>query len=325
MSFFEMSHRSKEFDEILATAQRRMHELFGIPDDYQVMFMGGGASLQFAMVPMNFLKGGSADYVNTGAWSKKAAAEAKRFGTVKFAGDTSGDNFNHLPAELKFSDDAKYVYFTSNNTIYGTQYLDFPDVGKVPLVCDMSSDMMSHPWDVSRFSLIFAGAQKNLGPAGVTVMIIKKDFVEQASSDVPTMLSYKTHFDKNSLFNTPPTGAIYCVKLVLDWMAAQGGLDAIAKINAKKAALLYDAIDGSDGYFRGTVIDKAHRSQMNVPYRLPSEDLEKKFIAEATAAGLVGLKGHRSVGGCRASIYNAMPIEGVERLVAFMQKFRSAN
>lgn len=325
MSFLEISHRSKEFEGILASAQARMAELFGIPDGYQVIFMGGGASLQFAMVAMNLLQGGSADYVNTGAWSKKAAAEARRFGTVHLAGDTSADNFNHLPDRLEFDPAARYVHFTSNNTIFGTQYHDFPDTGAVPLIADMSSDILSHPWDVSRFSLIYAGAQKNLGPAGVTVGIIRKDLLEHCTDEIPTMLRYATFVEKDSLFNTPPAGAIYVVKLVLDWVAEQGGLDAIAKVNGAKADLLYGTIDASGGYFKGAVVNPAHRSQMNVTFRLPSEDLEKKFIAEGAEIGLHGMKGHRSVGGCRISMYNALPLTGIERLVEFMTSFRKAN
>lgn len=325
MSIYEISHRSKEFEAVLADAQKRLAELFGIPDTYQVMFLGGGASLQFAMLPMNFLQGGSADYVRAGEWGGKAAKEAERFGKVHLAGDTKADNFNHLPDRLEFDKNAKYVHFTSNNTIYGTQYRDFPDVGSVPLICDMSSDILSHRWDVGRFAMIYAGAQKNLGPAGVTLVILRKDMIEKASSDVPTMLSYKTHLDKNSLYNTPPVGAIYVVKLVLDWVAEQGGLPAMEKLNTQKADLLYSTMDADADFYRGTVVNKAHRSQMNVPFRLPSEELEKKFIAEGAAIGLHGMKGHRSVGGIRISMYNALPLAGIEKLVDFMKKFRKAN
>jgi phosphoserine aminotransferase len=325
MSVLEISHRSPEFTEILDAAQKRMHEVFSVPDTHQVLFMGGGASTQFAMVAMNLLQGGTADYVNTGTWSKKAIAEAKRYGTVHLAGDTSADNFNHLPDKLEFSADPRYVHFTSNNTIFGTQFHDFPDVGAAPLICDMSSDILSHRWDVSRFALIYAGAQKNLGPAGVTVVIIRKDLLERCADDVPTMLSYKTFVEKNSLYNTPPVGPIYTVKLVLDWIADQGGLEAVEQNNAKKADMVYGAIDAHPDYYRGAVVNKDHRSTMNVTFRLPTEELEKKFIAEGAAQGLHGMKGHRSVGGVRTSIYNAMPLQGVERLVAFMDKFRQAN
>lgn len=325
MSFLELSHRSKEFEAILASAQSQMRELFKIPDGYEILYMGGGASLQFALIPMNLLQGGSADYVNTGTWSKKAIAEAKRFGTVHLAGDTSADNFNHLPDKLDLDSNAKYLHITTNNTIFGTQYRDFPDTGKVPLIADMSSDALSHSWDISRFSMIYAGAQKNLGPAGVTVVIIKKALLDSCNDDVPTMMKYKTFVEKNSLFNTPPAGAIYAHKLVLDWVAEQGGVDAVAKVNQKKADLLYGAIDGNADYYRGAVVNKEHRSLMNVTFRLPTEELEKKFIADGAEQGLHGMKGHRSVGGVRISMYNALPVEGIEKLVAFMEKFKKDN
>ncbi len=328
MSFLEISHRSPEFMEIHQHAQDLLRELMSIPDNYKVLFMGGGASTQFAMIPMNFLtRDGSADYINTGTWSKKAIAEAKRFGGVNVAGDTSGDNFNHLPAlaDLKLDGNARYLHITSNNTIFGTQFRTFPETGNVPLISDMSSDILSHELDVSKFAMIYAGAQKNLGPAGVTVIILRDDMLEMAADDVPTMFSYKTHVEKDSMFNTPPSGPIYMVEQMLEWVKSLGGLKAVEQMNRDKAALLYDAIDGSDGYFRGAVVNKDDRSWMNVTMRLPSEELEMKFIAEAGEKGLHGLKGHRSVGGIRASIYNAMPREGVERLVALMKEFKAAN
>lgn len=325
LSIYEMSHRAKEFDALFAETHRLFHETFAIPDTHQVLFLGGGASTQFAMLPMNLLQGGSADYVNTGTWSKKAIAEAKHFGQVRLAGDSAGDKFSHLPEPLDFDANAKYVHFTSNNTIFGTQYRDFPDVGKVPLVCDMSSDILSHPWDISRFALIYAGAQKNLGPAGVTIVIVRKDLAASMAEDLPSMLSYKTHLGANSLYNTPPVGAIYVVKLVLDWVTEQGGLQAMERDNLTKVNMLYGAMDANPEYYRGTVSNKAHRSYMNVPFRLPSEDLEKKFIDEGAALGLHGMKGHRSVGGVRISLYNALPVEGVERLVQFMDDFRQKN
>jgi phosphoserine aminotransferase len=327
MSFLELSHRSPEFMEIHQHTQDLLKELMGIPDNYKVLFMGGGASTQFALIPMNFLtRDGSADYVNTGTWSKKAIAEAKRFGGVNVAGDTSEDNFNHLPqlSELKLDGNARYLHITSNNTIFGTQFRTFPETGTVPLISDMSSDILSHKIDVSKFGMIYAGAQKNLGPAGVTVIILRDDMLEMADEDVPTMFSYKTHVNKDSMFNTPPTGPIYMVGQVLEWVKSLGGLEAVEQMNRDKATLLYDEIDADD-FYRGAVVDPEHRSWMNVTMRLPSEELEKKFIADAAVKGLHGLKGHRSVGGIRASIYNAMPREGVERLVAFMKDFRNAS
>lgn len=325
LSIYEMSHRAPEFSELFAATQARFHDIFAIPDTHQILFLGGGASTQFAMIPMNLLQGGRADYVNTGTWSKKAIAEAKRFGKVHLAGDSSEQGFCQLPEKLEFDPKAKYVHFTSNNTIFGTQYREFPDVGDVPLICDMSSDILSHPWDVSRFSMIYAGAQKNLGAAGVTVVILRKDLADKMADDVPTMLSYKTHMKANSLFNTPPVGPIYILKLVLDWVAEQGGLKAMESQNLEKVALLHGIIDANPDYYRDTVTNKAHRSYMNVTFRLPNEDLEKKFISEGAEQGLHGMKGHRSAGGIRISIYNALPVAGVEKLVAFMKTFMTNN
>jgi len=328
MSFLEISHRSKQFDGILGNTQTLLKELLGIPEGYSILFVGGGASSQFAWIPMNLLpEGCSADYINTGVWSKKAIAEAKKLGKVNVAGSTADDNFNHLPetSGLQLDSAACYLHLTSNNTIFGTQWHQFPDSGAVPLIADMSSDILSHRLDVSKFSMIYAGAQKNLGPAGVTLIIIRDSLVEQCSEDVPTMFSYKTHAAKNSLFNTPPVGAIYAVEQVLEWVKAQGGLEGVEAINGRKAELLYGFMDDNSDYYRGTVINKEHRSWMNVTMRLPSEEMEQKFIAEGAGQGLLGLKGHRSVGGIRVSMYNAMPLEGIERLVNFMREFRKNN
>lgn len=322
-SIMEISHRSKDFDEVIGTAEAKIRALLGVPDNYAVIFLQGGASMQFGMVPMNLLNGGKADYVNTGSWAKKAIKDAKLFGTVNIAGSSEDSNFNYIPGNLKFSPDAKYVHITSNETIGGIQWQTFPDTGNVPLFSDMSSDIFSRRFDVSKFGLIYAGAQKNIGPAGVTLVIIRKDLVEAGAANLPAMLSYKTHTEEKSLYNTPPCFAIYMVKLVMEWIENQGGLAAVEAVNNKKAQLLYETIDNYPLY-RGTA-KVEDRSVMNVTFRLTSEELENKFIKEATAAGFVGLKGHRSVGGCRASIYNAMSIEGVEKLVDFMKKFQQEN
>ncbi|MEW6097092.1 MAG: 3-phosphoserine/phosphohydroxythreonine transaminase [bacterium] len=327
MSFLEISHRSKEFEEILNTSKLLLKELMKIPDDYDVLFLSGGASLQFAMVPMNLLKPGKkADYIITGTWSKKALKEAKIIGEPVVAATTESENFRRIPTpdEIKLSEDASYVHLTSNNTIFGTQWKSFPQTGNIPLVADMSSDILSRRIDVGQFGLIYAGAQKNLGPAGVTLVIIKKELADNVPENVPTMLRYKSHIEENSLYNTPPVFAIYAVKLVLEWVKRNGGVEKMEEINNQKASLLYQAIDSSSGFYRGTV-DTDSRSKMNVIMRLQNEELEKKFIQEATAVGLHGLKGHRSVGGIRASIYNAFPLEGIETLVDFMEKFAKTN
>jgi phosphoserine aminotransferase len=327
MSFLEISHRSKEFEEILNTAKSLLKELMDIPDDYEVLFLSGGASLQFAMVPMNLLgPGKKADYIITGSWSKKAIKEAKIIGEAVVAASTESENFSRIPTEdeIKLSQDAVYVHITSNNTIFGTQWKSFPQTNDIPLVADMSSDILSRKIDIRKFGLIYAGAQKNLGPSGVTIVIIKKELADNPPEHLPTMLKYKTHIENNSLYNTPPVFAIYVVKLVLEWLKRNGGVEEMEKINTKKAELLYQAIDSSSGFYRSTVHPDS-RSQMNVTIRLQNEDLEKKFIQEASSIGLFGLKGHRSVGGIRASIYNAFPIEGVETLVEFMEKFAKAN
>jgi phosphoserine aminotransferase len=326
MSVLEISHRSKAFDEIIEGAERDLRTLGSVPENYHVLFLQGGASLQFSMVPMNLMpEGGSADYVVTGAWSQKAVKEAKRVGKVNIAATTEAGNFTRIPRqeELTLSADASYVHITSNNTIFGTQWQSLPDVGDVPLVNDASSDIFSKPIDVAKHGLIYAGAQKNLGPSGVTIVIVRDDLVRRSSATLPTMLSYAVHAENKSLYNTPPVFGIYILRLVLKWMIAQGGLKAVATINERKAAKLYAEIDRT-GFYRGHA-DKDSRSRMNVTFRLPSEDLEKMFVKESTLAGLDGLKGHRSVGGLRASIYNAFPESGIETLVEFMREFERVH
>jgi len=326
MSIMEISHRSKEFDAVVQQAQADTLGIMGLSaDDYAVLFLGGGASTQFAMVAMNFLHN-SADYVNTGAWSQKAIKEAQLLGGCNVVASSEDQNFNYIPKTLPFSTDADYAHYTSNNTIFGTEFKSIPDTGDVPLVCDMSSDMLSREMDYSRFSLIYAGAQKNLGPAGVTLVVIKRAWVEEkAKKDIPTMLKYATHVKKDSMFNTPPVYPIFVLGQTLQWIRKEGGLGAIQERNEKKAALLYDVIDGHGDFYKGAVADKEDRSLMNVTFRLPSEELEAKFVADAKAQNMHGLKGHRSVGGCRASIYNACPVESVEALAKFMEDFHAAN
>lgn len=325
MGLIEVSHRSKEFMAVTDQAETLLRELMGIPNNYKVLFLQGGASSQFFMVPMNLLgPGKKACYLNTGTWSKKAIKEAKLFGEVEVAYSSEELNFVRVPeaSEYTIRDDAEYLYLVSNNTIYGTQFPKFPETDKM-LVCDMSSDILSRKFDVNQFGLIFAGAQKNLGPAGVTIVVIREDLLDRTPVNTPTMLSYKTHADKGSMFNTPPCFAIYIVGEVLKWLKKVGGVEAIEKINKEKAALLYAKIDESS-YYRGHA-EIASRSLMNITFNLPSKELEAKFVAEATAQSLNGLKGHRSVGGCRASIYNAFPREGVVKLVDFMREFEANN
>jgi phosphoserine aminotransferase len=326
MSILEISHRSKTFDDIIEGCEADLRALAGIPANYHVLFLQGGASLQFSMVPMNLLPaGGSADYIVTGSWSQKAVKEAKRVGGVKIAATTEGDNFNRVPAqkELTLDPSAAYVHYTTNNTIFGTEFQYTPDVGRVPLVADTSSDMYSRPIDVSKYGLMYAGAQKNLGPSGVTVVIIRDDLVARTPASLATMLQYSVHVENKSMYNTPPVFGVYIMRLVLKWLLAQGGLAEIERRNARKADKLYAEIDRS-GFYRGHA-QPGSRSRMNVTFRLPSEELEKKFAKESTAAGLDGLKGHRSVGGMRASIYNAFPEAGVDALVAFMKEFERVN
>jgi len=322
MSILEISHRSKTFESILAQAEADIRALAGVPAGYRILFLQGGASLQFSMVPMNLLApGATADYIDSGSWAEKAIKEAKRVGAVNIAATTKADGYSRVPAqsELKLTPGAAYVHMTSNNTIEGTEYRDLPDVGTIPLVSDTSSDMFSRPIDVARHALIYAGAQKNMGPAGVTVVIVRDDLLQRSAKSLPTMLNYAVHAENGSLYNTPPAFAVYALGLVMKWLRAQGGLTAIARINERKARKLYAEIDRS-GFYRGTA-QKDSRSLMNVTFRLATEALENQFVSEATAAGLDGLKGHRSVGGMRASLYNAFPEEGVDALVHFMQEF----
>ena len=322
MSVLEISHRSKTFEEIIRTAEANIRALAGIPERYDVLFLPGGATQQFSMVPMNLRPpGGSADYVLTGSWSKKAFKEAQKFGTVRVAGTTETEAFTRIPelAELDLAHDAAYVHITTNNTIVGTQWAAMPELGDVPLVVDASSDIFSRPIDVARHGLIYAGAQKNLGPAGVTLVITRDDLLQRAPANLPTTMRYATAADNRSLYNTPPVFAIYLVGLVMKWLLANGGLEEMARRNERKAAKLYAAIDRTE-FYRGTARPES-RSRMNVTFRLPDEDLEAMFVEEANAAGLTGLKGHRSVGGQRASIYNAFPEAGVDALAQFMEEF----
>lgn len=326
MSVMEMSHRSADFESILTEAKDRMRRLANIPDDYEILFLQGGGSLQFTMVPMNFNKNG-ADIINTGQWTKKAIAEAKKLGKVHIAGSSADDNFTFIPkiTQDDLDPDSDYVYICENNTIYGTKYKELPPHEGKRLIADLSSCIFTEPLDVTKYDMIFAGAQKNLGPAGVTVVIIKKDLLDEKKDDIPSaMLDYKTFIDNNSLYNTPPTYGIYMVGLVLKWLEEEiGGLEEMQKINQKKAQMLYDYIDNSKLY--SNPVAKEDRSLVNIPFVTGDAELDKKFVAEAKKAGLVNIKGHRTVGGMRASIYNAMPVEGVEALIDFMKKFEEEN
>jgi phosphoserine aminotransferase len=326
MSILEISHRSKPFDDVIEGCEADLRALAAIPANYHVLFLQGGASLQFSMVPMNLLPpGGSADYIVTGSWSEKAVKEAKRVGAVKIAATTAADNYARVPkqSELTLDPAAAYVHYTTNNTIFGTEWHNVPDVGRVPLVADTSSDMFSRPIDIGKFGLIYAGAQKNLGPSGLTLVIIRDDLVSRTPASLATMLQYGVHVENKSMYNTPPVFGVYIMRLVLKWLLKEGGLSAIDASNARKAQKLYAEIDRT-GYYQGHAQPDS-RSRMNVTFRLPSEELEKKFVKESTAAGLDGLKGHRSVGGLRASIYNAFPEAGVDALVAFMKEFERVN
>ena len=327
MSVMEMSHRSKTYDEIIKGAESLVRELMNVPDNYKVMFVQGGGSTQFAMIPMNLgVKCKAADYIITGQWAKKAAQEAEKYIKVNKVASSADKTFSYIPKttaeDFSSKEDVDYCYICYNNTIYGTRYTELPQTAAT-LVADISSNVMSEVIDVSKFGLLFAGAQKNLGPAGVVLVIAREDLLGEPLEGTPTMLTYKTHADNNSLYNTPPTYGIYVLKLVLEWIKAQGGVAAVQKKNEEKAKLLYDFLDSSK-MFKGTV-EKKDRSLMNVPFVTGNDELDAKFVKEATAAGLVNLKGHRTVGGMRASIYNAMPIEGVEALVAFMKKFEQEN
>ena len=326
MSILEISHRSKTFESILAKTEQDIRTLGNVPANYKVLFLQGGASMQFSMVPMNLLtEGTTADYIITGGWSQKALKEAKRVGNVNVAATTESENFKRVPRqdEIRLTPNAAYVHMTTNNTLFGTEWAQEPEVGSLPLVADTSSDMFSRPIDVSKYGLIYAGAQKNLGPSGVTLVIVREDLLQRSSKSLHTMMNYAVHAENGSMYNTPPCFGIYLMGLVMKWAIAEGGLSAVGARNERKASKLYAEIDRT-GFYRGHA-EKGSRSRMNITFRLPSEELESKFVKESTAAGLDGLKGHRSVGGLRASIYNAFPEEGIDALVSFMQEFERKN
>ncbi len=326
-SVMEMSHRSKTYDAIIKECEALLRSVMNIPDNYKVLFLQGGASSQFAMIPLNLMTGsGKADFIITGQWANKAYQEASRYGETKVIASSKDKTFSYIPAwdNADFTPDADYFHICMNNTIYGTKYTTLPETGNVPLVADISSCILSEPMDVAKFGMLYAGAQKNMGPAGLTVVIVREDLIGEAQACTPTMFKYSIHADNDSMYNTPPCYSIYICKLVLEWIRDEiGGLDKMKEINEKKAKLLYDFLDSSK-LFRGTV-EKKDRSLMNIPFVTGNEELDAKFVKEAAAAGFVNLKGHRSVGGMRASIYNAMPVEGVEKLVAFMKAFEEAN
>lgn len=325
MSLIEMSHRSKTFDSVLVEAEAAVRAVMGFSDDYQTLFLQGGATGQFAALPLNLLSGGGVgEYISTGGWAEKAVKEVEQLGkTCRVIASSADKGHSYIPQNYTIGSDAAYLHLTSNNTLFGTQWQDFPDTGKVPLVADMSSDFYCKRFDPNKFSLIYAGAQKNAGPAGVVIVVIRKDLLERSPKDIPTIMNYKTFAAKNSAYNTPNTFGVYVVGLVMKWIQSLGGIDAVEKMNRDKAQTLYDTLDSSD-FFRPHA-QKDSRSLMNVTWRLPNEDLEKQFIADGLANGLSGLKGHRSVGGIRASIYNAMPAEGVNQLVDFMKAFERKN
>ena len=326
-SVMEMSHRSKEYGAIINEAEALLREIMNIPDNYKVLFLQGGASTQFAAIPLNFMNGsGKADYVITGQWAKKAAQEASRYGEVNIVASSADKTFSYIPKLDKstFTKDADYFYICMNNTIYGTVYHELPDTGDVPLIADISSCFLSEPLDVTKFGMLYGGAQKNVAPAGVTICIIREDLLGKARDITPTMLNYQIHADNGSMYNTPPCYTIYIMKLVLEWIKNEvGGLEKMKELNERKAKILYDFLDSSE-MFKGTVVPE-DRSLMNVPFVTGDTDLDTKFVAAAKEAGFINIKGHRTVGGMRASIYNAMPIEGVEKLVAFMKKFEEEN
>ncbi len=325
-SVMEMSHRSKLFDKIIKDAEALMRELYNVPDNYKVLFLQGGASAQFSAIPLNFMNGsGKADYIITGQWAKKAFQEAQKYGDVKAAASSADKTFSYIPKTKPedFRDDVDYVYICMNNTIYGTVYKELPPVGDKVLIADISSCALSEPLDISKFGMVYFGAQKNVAPAGLVVAIIREDLLGNARDITPVMMNYKVQADADSLYNTPPCWTIYICKLVLEWIKELGGLEAMKERNEKKAKILYDFLDSSE-MFKGTVVPE-DRSLMNVPFVTGDEELDAKFVKEATDAGFVNLKGHRTVGGMRASIYNAMPIEGVEKLVEFMKKFEEEN
>lgn len=325
-SVMEMSHRSKEYQAIIDSVEAKLRDLMNIPENYKVLFLQGGASSQFAMIPLNLMnKNGKADFVLTGQWANKAYQEASRYGKCNAVASSKDKTFSYIPEldKSKFDPEADYFHICYNNTIYGTRFNELPDTGDVPIIADMSSCILSEPVDVSKYGMIYAGAQKNMGPAGLTVVIIREDLIGNAMDITPTMFNYQTHADNGSMYNTPPTYGIYILGLVLDWVAEKGGLAAMAEINKEKAAILYDFLDESK-LFKATVEGK-DRSLMNVPFVTGNEELDAKFVAESKKAGFINLKGHRSVGGMRASIYNAMPVEGVKALVDFMRKFEAEN
>ena len=327
MSVIEISHRSKQFEEIILGAEALLKELMGIPDNYRVLFIGMGATGQFDMIPMNYIVDGKiGNYVVTGSFASKAYKEGAKIGPSHVAASTKELNFTRVANldEIKMSDNPAFLHLTSNNTIFGTQWKVFPDTGDVPLIADMSSDILSKKIDVSKFALIYAGAQKNLGPSGSAVIIIRQDMIEKSNQNLPTMFKYDTYANNNSLYNTPASFTIYMIKLMLEWVKSEGGMDVIEKRNEKKAAIIYDAIDNSNGFYKGHA-EQGSRSLMNITFRLPNEDQDKAFVAETAKVGLSGLKGHREVGGIRASIYNAMPVEGCAKLAEFMKDFQKKN
>jgi len=325
LSVLEMSHRDKVYDNILKDAEKDLKELYSIPDNYTILFLQGGATLQFAMIPLNLLADGRAgDYINTGTWATKAIEEAQKLGKKANVIASSEDRqFTYIPKEFKLTPDAAYLHITSNNTIRGTEWQSYPDTGSTDLICDMSSDFCSRPVDIKKFALVYAGAQKNVGPAGCTIVIIRNDLIAKSPKNIPTMCNYSIMAKEPSLYNTPPCYSIYVIGLVLKWLKKNGGLAKMHEVNLQKAKVLYDRLDKND-FYRGTV-DKDSRSLMNIPFRLKNEALEETFIKEAKAAGMIGLKGHRSVGGIRASFYNAVPMESAKALVAFMDEFEKKN
>lgn len=325
-SVMEMSHRSKAFQDIIESAEALVREIYKVPDNYKVMFVQGGASTQFAAIPLNFMNGsGKADYILTGRWANMAFKEAKKYGDVVAAASSEDTTYTYIPDTTResFRPDADYVYICMNNTIYGTKYQYIPDTGDIPLIADVSSCFFSEPLDISKFAVVYGGAQKNVAPAGLVIVIAREDMLGNARDYTPTLLDYKIHADNGSMYNTPPCWTIYMCKLVLEWIKDLGGLEKMKEINEKKAKILYDYLDSSK-LFKGTVVKK-DRSLMNVPFVIGDKDMEAKFIKEATEAGFINLKGHKTVGGMRASIYNAMPVEGVEKLVEFMKKFEAEN